>query len=54
MLPLDDDSTGQPHVDPDRRPTPLEVPISMTELVWGTPDTEESRTAMRAEMARGR
>jgi len=54
MLPIDDDSTGQPHVDPDRIPTPLEVPLSMDDLVWGVPNIEESRTAIRAEMARGR
>jgi hypothetical protein len=30
----DDDSTGQPHVDPDRIPTPLEVPLTMRQLVF--------------------
>jgi len=31
----DDDSTGQPHVDPDRIPTPLEVPLTMRQLIDG-------------------
>jgi hypothetical protein len=35
MLLHDDDSTGQPHVDPDRIPTPLEVPLTMREIVYG-------------------